>query len=269
MKRIALAGIVVIVASVLAGCGDEKAALSEEEFLRQGNAICSDGNDKLDAASEAVFGDLEGDQQPDPDELATFFSDEFIPIIQAQIDGIGELAAPKEIADDVDQLKVDAQAVLDGIEAQVKDDPLSFFEQEEDPFADVNAKAGEIGLTECAEPSEDGGDPEAVADIEPDPDHPYCDVEREIDGTFEEAFGSLGDDATEQEQQATSQTVAKQIIDDGLLDRGAAAVPDAIRADFEALAAAVRQVAEGNFAAFEDEATDLAAQRVDVFCGQS
>lgn len=276
MKRIALVG-VVIVGSVLAGCGDDDAsALSEEEFFRQGNAICAAGNEKLDAMFSELFGNLSPGEEPDAEAAATLFRDEIIPEIQKQIDGIGDLEPPEALAEEVEQLVDEAQAALDTMEQQAEDDPESIVQgQEEDPFADVNEHAREIGLTKCAEDGSEGGDEgggdseggdEAFADIEPDPDHPYCDVEREVDAIFEEAFAALADDATEEEQQAAIQEVAKQIIAEELIEKGQAVVPDVIRADLEVLAASVREFAEGNFDT--GEASDVAGARVDYFCGQ-
>ena len=57
---------------------------------------------------------------------------------------------------------------------------------------------------------------------------------------FEETFGALPEDATEEDQLAAAEQVgaSQWIIDEGLVDEGEAAVPDVIRSDFEVLAAA-------------------------------
>lgn len=271
MNRIVVL-VALVVGSTLAACGDDDAdALSEEEFLRRGNEICAEGNEKFDAAFEAVFADLDEGEEPAPDDVAAAFSDELVPNIQAQIDGIGDLEPPEELADDVEKLLADAQTALDELAQLAEDDPSSLLRQEQDPFADVNEQAAAIGLTECADDGEDDGEgvDAAIADIEPDPDHPYCEVERAVDSRFEEMFATVGDDATEEEQQRATQQVAQKIIDDGLLEQGEAAVPDVIRADFELLAEVVRRVAAGNFESFNDESTDVAGARVDAFCGQN
>ena len=269
MKRIALMAVLCVGACVLAGCGDDDNALSEQEFLEQGNAICAAGNERLDAAFEDL--DLEEGEEPSAEQMATLLLDEFVPDVQSQIDDVRALEPPDELADAVDEFLDNAQATLDDLEQQAADDPSSVFSEDEDPFAEVNAQANEIGLTECA----DDGDDEAAsdledvaADIEPDPDHPYCDVEREVDAIFEEEFTALAGDATDEDALAAAQQASQRIIDEGLIEEGEAAVPDEIRSDFELLAAGVQQAAEGDFDSLQQDDFEVAALRVDTFCGQ-
>ncbi len=269
MKRIALIAVLCVGACVLAGCGDDDEALSEQEFLEQGNAICAAGNERLDAAFEDL--DLEEGQEPTAEQMATLVVDEFIPDVQSQIDDVRALQPPDELADAVDEFLDNAQATLDDLEQQAADDPSVLFTDDEDPFAEVNAQANEIGLTECADDGDDdgaSGAEDVAADIEPDPDHPYCDVEREVDAIFEEAFGALPEDAPEEDQLAAAQQASQQIIDEGLIEEGEAAVPDVIRSDFEVLAAGVQQAAEGDFAGLQNGDAEVAGLRVDTFCGQ-
>jgi hypothetical protein len=273
MKRIALIAVLCVGACVLAGCGDDDEALSEQEFLEQGNAICAAGNERLDAAFEDAFAemDLEEGEEPSPEQIAAVVLEVFVPDIQSQIDGIDDLEPPDELADAVEQFLDDAQATLDELEQQAEDDPAAVFADDEDPFADVNAQANEIGLTECADDGDDEGGSDlegAAADIEPDPDHPYCDVEREVDAIFEEAFGALPADASEEDQLAAAQQASQRIIDEGLVEEGEAAVPDVIRSDLEVLAAGVQQAAEGDFSGLQTGDAEVAGLRVDTFCGQ-
>jgi hypothetical protein len=117
------------------------AALSEDEFLKQGNEICAAGNNELDAAANDVF----SDQKPTDAQLQQF-ADIAVPSIQGQIDAIRALSAPAEIADDVSTFLDNAQSALDEVEA----DPSLFATSDEGPFADVNQEAKAIGLDECA-----------------------------------------------------------------------------------------------------------------------
>jgi hypothetical protein len=274
VRRIALVAVLCVGACLLAGCGDDdEEALSEEAFLEQGNAICAAGNDRLDAAFDAAFAEmeLEEGEEPSPEQIGAVVLDVLVPEVQSQIDDIRSLEPPDELADEVEQFVDDAQATLDQLEQQATDDPSAVFSDDEDPFVEVNAQANEIGLTECADDGEDddGSDLEAAAaDIDPDPDHPYCDVEREVDAIFEEAFGALPADASEEDQLAAAQEASQQIIDEGLIDEGEAAVPDVIRSDFEVLAAAVQQAAEGDFESLQAGDAEVAGFRVDTFCGQ-
>jgi hypothetical protein len=269
MRRFALIAVLCVGACVLAGCGDDDEALSEQEFLEQGNAICAAGNERLDAAFEDL--DLGEGQEPTAEQMATLVLEGLVPDVQSQIDDIRALEPPDELADPVETFLDDAQAALDELEQQATDDPLAVFSEDEDPFAEVNAQANEIGLTECADDGEDdaaSGAEDVAADIEPDPDHPYCDVEREVDAIFEEAFGALPEDAPEEDQLAAAQQASQQVIDAGLIEQGEAAVPDVIRSDFEVLAAAVQQAAEGDFDSLQNGDADVAGLRVDTFCGQ-
>jgi hypothetical protein len=142
-------GALLLVGAAACGGDDDGDALSQEEFVRQGNAICAEGNETLDAAIEEAFGDLQEGEEPSADEIAEVFQESGIPSIQKQIDDLGDLEPPENMSDDVDQLLDDAQAALDDLEEQIEDDPNAFLNSDEDPFADVNQQAGELGLTEC------------------------------------------------------------------------------------------------------------------------
>lgn len=155
MKRIALVTLVFVVGAVLTGCGDDKEALSQEEFLKQGNAICAAGNERLDAAFTKAFGDLGEGEEPDPEAIGALLEDVLVPEVQGQIDDFGDLEPPDDLADDMKEFLDNAQGALDQLEQQAKDDPGAVFEGE-DPFAEVNAQADKIGLTECSDDG-DGG----------------------------------------------------------------------------------------------------------------
>ena len=80
---------------IAAGCGDDDdgggggggEALSKEDFLAQGNQICQMGNEKI----EAAFGDI----QANPDQAEQIVTDQMVPAIQGQIDGISDLTPPE------------------------------------------------------------------------------------------------------------------------------------------------------------------------------
>jgi len=153
VKRFVLVAILCIGACVLAACGDDdEAALSEQEFLEQGNAICAAGNERLDAAFEDLA--LEEGEEPTAEQIETLLVDVFLPDVQSQIDDVRALEPPDELADEVEEFLDNAQATLDELEQQAADDPSSVFSEDEDPFAEVNAQANEIGLTECADDGE-------------------------------------------------------------------------------------------------------------------
>ena len=149
IRRVAVLVSVAGLASLgVTACGDDDDggdALTQEEFVDQGNQICSDGNDELDAA----FEDLPDDAEPTPEQISEF-ADTFEENVGGQIDDIDELVPPDDIADEVDSILADARDDLDEFVTLMRDDPESAFTQEEDPFADVNERLNDIGLTECA-----------------------------------------------------------------------------------------------------------------------
>src|SRR3954462_15028619 len=114
------------------GGGGGGEALSQEEFLAQGNEICKQGNEELNAA--------EGPAGQDAASLDAFVTDTLVPNIQGQIDDLNDLTPPDDIADDVSTALDDAQTELDSI----SDDPSSLGPGS---FSDVNQELTDIGLT--------------------------------------------------------------------------------------------------------------------------
>ncbi len=274
MRRALTVMTVTMLALTACGSDDDDAAerLTLDEFLTQGNAICAAGNEAVNELFSASF----ADEEPDAEELAAFFADDFGPIIQGQIDDFGALDAPEDVEAAVDQFLTDAQAVLDDILQQAEDDPGSIFASNEDPFTDVNAQAIEIGLTVCAEDAGDdgegGGDDstgaDAAGDVVADPDNPYCAVEAEIDALFEATFSELDPSASTEEQLGAMTTASQAVVESGLLDQVEELAPDAIAGDLDVLVAAVLDAAEGDREAFTSVQTEEAGARVDAFCGQ-
>jgi hypothetical protein len=135
---------------IAAGCGGDDDdgdgggdALTKEEFLAQGNAICEEGNAEIETAFESAI----GNQQPTQEQLIAVVEDSLIPSVQGQIDDIRELAPPEEDEDRITEFLDKAELALQDI----KEDPsLATQEGGEDPFAEVNQEATEIGLTACA-----------------------------------------------------------------------------------------------------------------------
>jgi hypothetical protein len=131
--------------SIAAGCGsddddggDGGDALTKEEYLAQGNAICAAGNAELQATDDF-----------DPkDEAAfdAFVTDTLVPNIQGQVDQLRE-GIPEGDEDTVNGILDDAEAKLDEIEA----DPQTL-QGGSDPFSEINKELDAYGLTTCANP---------------------------------------------------------------------------------------------------------------------
>ena len=124
--------------------GEAGVPVSDDEFVTEANAICAAGNGEIDTAAEELFTAGE----PTDAELDQFANDVLVPSIEGQIEAIGALTPPDEIADEVTTFLEDAEAALDEVES----DPslLAGNTGAADPFADVNDEAAQLGLDECA-----------------------------------------------------------------------------------------------------------------------
>ena len=154
-------------ALIAAGCGDDDeetttTATTEESatgptgatggegastgFAQQADDICREGNDEIDAEAQERFGDT---QEPSQDEQLSFAEEVVIPSIQSQVDEISALTPPEGEEDTFDEFISQAQSDLDEIES----DPSVLLQQGggEDPFAETNELARELGLTVCGE----------------------------------------------------------------------------------------------------------------------
>lgn len=108
---------------ILAGCGGSSSssstsgeALSKSEFLAQGNAICAEGEEEIQAAGKKVFTSSKAPSQATQEKFAT---DTIIPNVQQQIDGIDALTPPSGDESQVKAITDAAQSALD----KAKSDP--------------------------------------------------------------------------------------------------------------------------------------------------
>ena len=135
-----------IIGVTAAGCGggsdsNEHPPLSKRTFLFMSNAICRQGNGKLNAAEHK---NLQGKQRSQSD-VAAFVNTYFVPIVQKQIDDIRVVGLPQGGEDQVSQILDTAQQDLD----KVKSDP-SLLVGHADAFASFKKLAHPYGLTKCA-----------------------------------------------------------------------------------------------------------------------
>ena len=120
------------------------AALTKEEFVAQGNQICSEGNKTIDEAAKQVF----SGGKPKADEMQQFVTGTVIPSIQDQVDSIRALGAPEG---DEDQVAAILDAAQQGIDEAKADPSLLAGEQSgSDPFAEANKLTDDYGLTACS-----------------------------------------------------------------------------------------------------------------------
>ena len=153
MKRNALWLLVLALAMSLiaAGCGDDDDdgdgggdAPTKEEFIAEADQVCSDGDAEIEAAAEETFG--QSNQPPTPAEQEQFASEQVIPNIEEQVDGVDELTPPEG---DEDEIQAIVDAANEGLDAG-RDDPSLFTEQAgEDPLAEASRLAQDYGLKVC------------------------------------------------------------------------------------------------------------------------
>jgi hypothetical protein len=135
-----------LIAAVAAGCGSSDsnststAPLSKASYLAKGNAICKAGQQKQDAAQQALG------QNPTQAQLTAYATATVIPNIQSQIDQVKALGAPSGDEATVSNFLGLAQADLN----TVKSDPTILFTRKIDPFSDFAKVAHPYGLTACA-----------------------------------------------------------------------------------------------------------------------
>ncbi len=151
-------GIVVAAAACLAvsGCSDDDdAATSTTEasetsapesaapdgFVEEANALCIANSQQIGA----LFAGMGADGEPTPEQLQATL-DEVISLSRDVIDDLEALTPPSDIEEDYAAMLEQAATDTDEAEAQ----GLAFFETEDDPWAESNEMALELGLDGCA-----------------------------------------------------------------------------------------------------------------------
>jgi len=166
LRPVAVLGLLLAFALVGAACGGD-VALSKDEYIEQGNAICEDANAQFEAIA------LEFANLPEPsnvegfaDPLVADFIDQFTAVLEEQLTDLRALAAPEGdenlLASIYDDLEAVARAIPQLAAAAAAGD-LAAIEQltsQEDQghaglrvvataFSDLDIRAREYGLTVC------------------------------------------------------------------------------------------------------------------------
>lgn len=143
--RLSFLACTLFAAAAVAGCtaaSPSGAALTKEELIAQGNAICAAGNEKMDAAMP----DWSQGEPAAP--TAEAFYNTVTTEVATMIEGLRGLTPPADLEADYTAMLTAADADLVKIKADGLD---AFLAQEEDPFADANEIANKIGLTVCGQ----------------------------------------------------------------------------------------------------------------------
>ena len=143
MSKLIPAACALLATGLLAsGCGGDDDELTKAEFLKQGNAICANGNKEIDAAADKAFS---SNQRPSNAEVKKFAEDTLIPSVEGQIDDLRDLTPPSADEDQVNAILDEDDTALD----ETKADP-TIVASGQDPFKKANQLAKSYGLTECA-----------------------------------------------------------------------------------------------------------------------
>ena len=149
----------VTLAVPIAACGDDDdgGRLTRSAFIEQADSICEEEGSAVEDAGDELFASGE----PDPEAVRSFLEDVAIPRVSAMVDRISDLEPPEEMAADVERLaELTGDAVDQMRSAAESDDPMSLFSGD-DPFAEADALALELGLSDCSDDdeasTEDGG----------------------------------------------------------------------------------------------------------------
>ena len=160
-----IAALAAVAAFAFAGCGgddDDGGNVTEAEYQAAANKICEEGNAELEAAGEKATEDFGADATPE--DYANVIVDTALPILRGQIDDLRALDPPNENAQAYEDLYDELEDATDNIEQMATDDPEALFNSEEDPFADVSAKAGDLGLTTCGDDTAESSDSTDTSD---------------------------------------------------------------------------------------------------------
>lgn len=149
MLRVAVALVAGALALGTSACGGED-ALSEEEFQKQGNAICA----KYDQQIEDI-------STPTSVEEVPAYVNKALPIVERQIEDMKELSPPEEDQETFDSMIEEAEKTVQagrelGEAAEAKDDAA--IEQALNEGNTASDRADEhattLGLTDCVDQSE-------------------------------------------------------------------------------------------------------------------
>ena len=149
-----LAGALAI-ALVAAGCGGggdnstSTATISKAEFQKKGNAICAEGEKRIQKEATKYAKEHHLTKEPTPAQFSEIAEAIVIPSIQRQINELRAIGAP---AGEEKKAEETFDAVEEGLE-EIKKDPAKLVQSEGEipAFAKANKMAKGLGLGACGE----------------------------------------------------------------------------------------------------------------------
>jgi hypothetical protein len=144
-------GCIAVLALTAAACGGGggDGGPTAEEFAAAGNEICTDGDEELAKANDAV---LKAQQARDLDVAATaeFFAKTVLPIARDRLDALSELAAPPGDAQLLRDMVAAGRDAVDEISEGLRTEGAEFLTASgPNPFAEFDVLAAELGLSRC------------------------------------------------------------------------------------------------------------------------
>lgn len=127
--------------------GDTAPALTKAEFIKQGDAICTETAATLAQGAKDFLSDagLSESEEPSEEAQEELVGEVFLPAYQTQAEELGALGAPEGEEEQV-------EAIVTGFEegvASAEDDLGGAIG--EDPLADAKGAAADFGFTVCGE----------------------------------------------------------------------------------------------------------------------
>jgi hypothetical protein len=153
-RLIALLASVMAIAIVAAGCGsgddstETTVELTKVEFIKQGDAICKKGSDRIEEEVNtfAAENDVDTDN-PSKEDQEEVIAEVVAPSLQTQADELTQLGAPSGEEDEVAAI-IEA---LEGGAEELEDAPASLLGEGAGPLDEANQLATEFGFQECGD----------------------------------------------------------------------------------------------------------------------
>ncbi|HEV7769779.1 MAG TPA: hypothetical protein VGO66_03855 [Solirubrobacterales bacterium] len=159
-KRLIVLFAGVLALAIVAGCGSSDdstdtdttsvdVTITKEQLIAQGDAICKQGNEEIEEGFESYAEEngIPKNQEPSDEQGVEIVETVLVPNLKTQAELIRGLGAPEGDEEQVEEL-------LDSLDEAVEtaeDDPEALFNEDTDPFGDVNQQAQDYGFSECGE----------------------------------------------------------------------------------------------------------------------
>lgn len=143
---------VLAVAALLAACGDDggdgggEEALTKAEFIKQGDEICAEWEERSETEAQEFAEENDFDlEDPSKEELEEAVSEVLVPALNQQAEELSELGAPEGDEEQVEEIVTSLQEAAD----EVEEDPSRAFEGQ--PLDEASRLAADYGFEVCGE----------------------------------------------------------------------------------------------------------------------